>query len=95
MLNCTSLGMKASFFVHGKLEEAKYEVVEKSYLFNEFIYIRLQAILRLVCENTATSVADSMTQLRKKVNIGLPFNKSLYLGKFNIIFVYLFRWFLE
>lgn len=70
LLNCSANSdIKASFFIHGKLKEAEYEIVDESYVWRQFIYIRLQVNLRLVCENTSSSVSESMTQLRKKVNL--------------------------
>ncbi|KAH8303623.1 hypothetical protein KR018_008785 [Drosophila ironensis] len=78
LLQCqlgTLVGMRASFFVHGKLEEATYEVMEAEQLYNDFCFTRLQCGFYLQTAATPEAVAREMHMLRKRVADGsLVFN---------------------
>ncbi|EDV40183.1 uncharacterized protein Dana_GF24081 [Drosophila ananassae] len=78
LLQCqlgTLVGLRASFFVHGKLEEAQYEVMEAEQLYNDFCFTRLQCGYFLQTAATPEAVAREMHVLRKRVADGsLVFN---------------------
>ncbi|XP_016931984.3 probable Ufm1-specific protease 2 [Drosophila suzukii] len=78
LLHCelgTLVGLRASFFVHGKLEDAPYEVMEAEQLYNDFCFTRLQCGFFLQTAATPESVAREMHILRKRVADGnLVFN---------------------
>ncbi|XP_017100416.2 probable Ufm1-specific protease 2 [Drosophila bipectinata] len=78
LLQCqlgTLVGLRASFFVHGKLEEAQYEVMEAEQLYNDFCFTRLKCGYFLQTAATPEAVAREMHVLRKRVADGsLVFN---------------------
>ncbi|XP_063823370.1 ufm1-specific protease 2 [Ostrinia nubilalis] len=62
--------MKAHFLVHDKFEETKYEVLEASDLWKQFLHVRLNTILPLSCEATITGVKNILQGKRKKIASG-------------------------
>ncbi|EDV97348.1 probable Ufm1-specific protease 2 [Drosophila grimshawi] len=80
LLQCqlgTLVGMKASFFMHGKLEDVPYEVMEASQLYNDFCFTRLKCGFFLYTAPTPEAIAKEMHALRKRVADGsLVFNVS-------------------
>ncbi|BFF96419.1 probable Ufm1-specific protease 2 [Drosophila madeirensis] len=78
LLKCelgTLVGMRAYFFVHGKLEEVPYDVMESEQLYNDFCFTRLQCGFYLQTAATPECVAKEMHVLRKRVADGnLVFN---------------------
>ena len=70
LLTCdvgTVVGLKASVFKHGQLQEIAYEVTEDEELFKDFFVARLQCDLQVICDENEKSIRDSMQNLRKRV----------------------------
>lgn len=70
LLNCdvgTVVGLKANIFVHGKLEEISYEIIDEDELYRNFFYARLNCSLEVVCEEKEDSIKTTMQRLRKRV----------------------------
>ncbi|EDW70602.1 probable Ufm1-specific protease 2 [Drosophila virilis] len=78
LLQCqlgTLVGLRASFFIHGKLEQVPYEVMEAPQLYNDFCFTRLKCGFFLHTAPTPESIAKEMHALRKRVADGsLVFN---------------------
>ncbi|XP_030380018.1 probable Ufm1-specific protease 2 isoform X2 [Scaptodrosophila lebanonensis] len=71
----TLVGLRASFFVHGKLEEVPYEVMEAPQLYNDFCFARLKCGLNIKTSWTKEDLMQEMHVLRKNVaDGGLVFN---------------------
>jgi hypothetical protein len=67
-----STGMKAQFYVHETLKGTTYEVVNERDLWMQFIHVRLQTRLSLICELQADAIREALLLLRKKVGICSP-----------------------
>lgn len=78
LLQCqlgTLVGLRASFFIHGKLEQVPYEVMEAPQLYNDFCFTRLKCGFFLHTAPTPEAIAKEMHALRKRVADGsLVFN---------------------
>ncbi|EDW18227.1 probable Ufm1-specific protease 2 [Drosophila mojavensis] len=78
LLQCqlgTLVGLRASFFIHGKLENVPFEVVEAAQLYNDFCFTRLKCGFFLHTLPTPEAIAKEMHALRKRVADGnLVFN---------------------
>lgn len=78
LLQCqlgTLVGLQASFFIHGKLENVPYEVMEAPQLYNDFCFTRLKCGFFLHTLPTPEAIAKEMHTLRKRVADGsLVFN---------------------
>ncbi|XP_068148526.1 probable Ufm1-specific protease 2 [Drosophila tropicalis] len=73
LLKCelgTLVGLRASFFVHGKLEDVPYEVMEAEQLYNDFCFTRLQCGFNLQTAETPEALSREMHVLRKRVADG-------------------------
>lgn len=60
----------AKFYVHNKLEDAEFEIVEEKDLVQWFLYVRLTARIPISCDFQADSAQESFANLRKKVVSG-------------------------
>jgi hypothetical protein len=65
-------GLKAQFYVHENLTDTTYEVVNETDLWMQFIHLRLQARLPLICELQADAIREALLLLQKKVGICSP-----------------------
>ncbi|XP_055855942.1 probable Ufm1-specific protease 2 [Episyrphus balteatus] len=63
----TLVGMKASIFMHEKLEQIPYEVMEAEELYTDFCFSRIKCNLMLYTESTVEAVKKNMHILRKNV----------------------------
>ncbi|XP_055625171.1 probable Ufm1-specific protease 2 [Toxorhynchites rutilus septentrionalis] len=71
LLNCDADGeVKASLFKHGQLEAITYVVVNETDLFRDYMFLRLQCDLELVCEQNEKSISENTFRLRKKLASG-------------------------
>jgi len=59
--------LTAQFYVHDNLEDAPYEVVNKTDLWAQFVHLRLQTRLPLTCELQADAISEALLLLQKKV----------------------------
>lgn len=59
--------LKAHFLVHDKFEETNYEVLSAEELWRQFLHVRLNTVLPLICEATINGVKNMMQTKRKKV----------------------------
>lgn len=62
--------IKASFYVHEKLQDIAYEVVSVSDIYREFFFVRIQTYLEVAVELTEKSIKDNMFALRKNLASG-------------------------
>jgi hypothetical protein len=62
-------GLKAQIYVHENLAGTMYEVVNETDLWMQFIHLRLQTRLPLICELQADAISEALLLLRKKVGI--------------------------
>lgn len=60
-------GLKAQIYAHENLTGTKYEVVKETDLWMQFIHLRLQTRLPLICELQADAITEAFLLLRKKV----------------------------
>ncbi|ALC44715.1 CG16979 [Drosophila busckii] len=78
LLQCqlgTVVGLRAAFFVHGKLEDVPYEVMEAAQLYNDFCFTKLKCGFYLHTSPTPEAIAKELQSLRKRVADGsLVFN---------------------
>lgn len=78
LLNCelgTLVGLKASFLMHGKLEQVPYEVMEAEQLYRDFCFTRIKCSWTIYTEKNPTSLRREMYLLRKSISGGsLAFN---------------------
>uniref|UniRef100_A0A1I8N7C5 Probable Ufm1-specific protease 2 n=1 Tax=Musca domestica TaxID=7370 RepID=A0A1I8N7C5_MUSDO len=78
LLHCelgTLVGLRASFLMHGKLEEVPYEVMEEEQLYGDFCFTRLKFSWTIYTEDNALAVRKEMHALRKTISGGsLAFN---------------------
>lgn len=65
-------GGKAQIYVHENFTDTMYEVVNETDLWMQFIHIRLQARLPLICELQADAISEALLLLQKKVGIFSP-----------------------
>lgn len=68
LLNCgvgTLVDLKASVFMHGKLQDIPYDIVPENELFNDFSFTRLRCNLNLLTEKNCEKIIDDMQKLRK------------------------------
>lgn len=86
LLHCnlgSTVGLKASIFIHGKLESIPFEVMESTEIYSEFCFSRVCCNLNIFTEETAESVKRSIQTLRKDIaaNGALAFklNKTSFL----------------
>lgn len=71
LLHCelgTTVGLRASLFKHGQLEEIPFEVVDEQQLWNEFVYTRLSCKLEISCAESEQSVKTALQKLRVHVS---------------------------
>jgi hypothetical protein len=59
--------LKAQLYVHENLEDTAYEVVNKTDLWVQFIYLRVKSRLPLTCELQADAISEAVLLLQKKV----------------------------
>lgn len=77
LLHCelgTSVGLRASLFKHGQLEDIAFEVLEEQQLWNDFIYTRLQCTLEINCAEDEASLKKALQVLRihvRQLNLNL------------------------
>ncbi|KOB77192.1 Uncharacterized protein OBRU01_04511 [Operophtera brumata] len=62
--------LKANFLVHDKFEETNYEVLSTEELWRQFLHVRLNTVLPLICEATINGVKNMMQTKRKKIASG-------------------------
>lgn len=78
LLNCelgTLVGLKASFLMHGKLEQVPYEVLEAAEIYRDFCFTRLKCSWTIYTEDNPLAVRKEMHALRKTISGGsLAFN---------------------
>lgn len=78
LLHCelgTLVGLKASFLMHGKLEQVPYEVMDEEQLCRDFCFTRLKCSWTIYTEDNALAVRREMHALRKTISGGsLAFN---------------------
>ncbi|XP_065359269.1 probable Ufm1-specific protease 2 [Calliphora vicina] len=78
LLNCelgTLVGLKASFMMHGKLEQVPYEVLEAAEIYRDFCFTRLKCSWTIYTEDNPLAVRKEMHALRKTISGGsLAFN---------------------
>lgn len=78
LLNCelgTLVGLKASFLMHGKLEQVPYEVLEAEAIYRDFCFTRLKCSWTIYTEDNPLAVRKEMHALRKTISGGsLAFN---------------------
>ncbi|GLH15251.1 Probable Ufm1-specific protease 2 [Gryllus bimaculatus] len=70
------------FYVHDKLVETPYDVVNEATLWQEFIHVRLCSRLPLVCDLEHNAIKDAIQSLHKKVasgTVAFCFLKSIFL----------------
>lgn len=65
-------GLKAQIYVHETLTDTMYEVVNETDLWMQFIHLRLQTRLPLICELQADAIIEALLLLQKKVGICSP-----------------------
>lgn len=72
VLHCelgTTVGLKASLFKHGQLEDIAFEVLEDQRLWNEFIYTRVRCTLEINCAENETAITKALQGLRVYVSL--------------------------
>lgn len=78
LLNCelgTLVGLKASFLMHGKLEQVPYEILSAEEIFRDFCFTRLKCSWTIYTEANPLAVRKEMHSLRKTISGGsLTFN---------------------
>lgn len=77
LLHCdlgTTVGLRASLFKHGQLEDIAFEVLEDQQLWNEFIYTRLRCKLEINCAEDETSMKTALQALRVYVSFYYDFD---------------------
>ena len=78
LLNCelgTLVGLKASFLMHGKLEQVPYEVLTAEEIYRDFCFTRLKCSWTIYTESNPLAVRKEMHSLRKTISGGsLAFN---------------------
>lgn len=70
LLHCelgTTVGLRASLFKHGQIEDIPFDVMYEDELWTEFIHARLECNLEVICSEDEKSVRTSMQNLRKHV----------------------------
>lgn len=73
LLHCelgTTVGLRASLFKHGQLEDILFDVMDEEELWTELINARLECNLEVVCNEDEKSVRVSMQNLRKYLASG-------------------------
>lgn len=76
LLHCelgTTVGLRASLFKHGQLEDIRFDVMNEEDLWAEFIHARLECNLEVICSEDEKSVKTSMQNLRKHVSSRIGF----------------------
>lgn len=71
LLHCelgTTVGLRASLFKHGQLEQIPFEVVGEQQLMNEFAYTRLACRLDIDCAEDELSMKKALQTLRVHVS---------------------------
>lgn len=78
LLNCelgTLVDLKASFLMHGKLEQVPYEVLQSEEICRDFCFTRLKCSWTIYTENNPLAVRKEIHALRKTISGGsLAFN---------------------
>lgn len=90
LLHCelgTTVGLRASLFKHGQLEDISFTVMSEEDLWAEFIHARIQCSLEVICASDVKSVKNSMQNLRKQVRYIFLF--CLYLRQFYKYFFFI------
>ncbi|XP_053953272.1 probable Ufm1-specific protease 2 [Anastrepha ludens] len=73
LLQCelgTLVGLRAYVFIHSKLEEVPYEVMEAEQLYHDFCFTRLKCSLDFYTQQTVEAVRREMHVLRKMLSGG-------------------------
>uniref|UniRef100_A0A0K8TSP7 Probable Ufm1-specific protease 2 n=1 Tax=Tabanus bromius TaxID=304241 RepID=A0A0K8TSP7_TABBR len=75
LLQCelgTLVDLKASLFMHGKLQQISYEVISEEELYADFCFARVQCGFNFLTEEDSDRVAKNMQRLRKNFACGSP-----------------------
>lgn len=70
LLHCnlgSTVGLKASIFVHGKLESIPFEVMEPTDLYNDFCFSRVRCNLSIFSEEDGENIKRNIQKLRKDI----------------------------
>lgn len=68
LLHYTDGIVKASLYVHEKLQDIDYEIMSVEDMHREFFFVRIQCALSVMCDSTEKSIKESLLNLRKSVS---------------------------
>lgn len=85
LLHCnlgSTVGLKASTFIHGKLESIPFEIMEPTDIYSEFCFSRVCCNFNIFAEETVENVKRNIQSLRKEIAadgaLAFKLNKTSY-----------------